>query len=182
VIHVKQRQKYESTERRGDCWTACIASIFEVPYETLPDLNSNRQSSLLTEWLALHYPGVVMRQRDHVPFDAEDDHVALRKIAPPGFWIASVESPRFTEECRFHVSGEGTPLPPFWYERDACPHCGGSGERPGFHAVVCRSDLVVHDPSPDVTGYGWEYNGKLCSITWFEVTDPARLIPRALPL
>lgn len=181
MIHVKQRQKYESADRRGDCWTACVASIFEVPYETLPDLNANRQSSLLAEWLGLHYPAITLRSRDYVPFDAERDVDQLRKIAPPGFWIASVESPRFSEKCLYHASETGTPEPPFWYDPAECPHCGGTGERPGFHAVVCRRDEVVHDPHPEVEGVGWSYNGRLCSVSWFEVTDPGRLVPRRLP-
>lgn len=181
MIHVRQTRTFEPGDPpyRGNCFAACVASVFEVPIEVLPELHG-RQDSALMEWLHIHYPGVAVRTRDHVPFDADDDWP--KGLYPPsGFWIANVQSPRFTEDCTAHTRDGGEPMPPNWYDIADCPHCEGTGTRPGFHAVVARFGEVAHDPHPDVTGYGWEYNGKLCGITWFEVTDPGRLIPRRVP-
>lgn len=184
MIHVKQTKLYDPGPPvyRGNCVNACIASIFEVPIESLPEFKGTETH--VQAWLAFHYPGVVVKRREFEPIDMSDEDtrraVQSDGVWRAGFWIASVESPRYSEACTFHVSETGTPMPPYWYAPDECPHCGGSGERAGFHAVVAKGGEVVHDPHPEVKGYGWEYNGRLVAQTWFEVSDPARLIPRRL--
>lgn len=150
-----------------------------MPLETLPDM-TGRQDADLTDWLAIYFPGVAVRTRDHEPFDGENGWPP-GLFPPPGYWIACVESPRFQEECEKHTAKGGKPLPPHWYDLADCPFCHGTGTRQGFHAIVCKGREVAHDPSPEVGGYAWRYNGRLCGITWFEVTDPSRLIPRLRP-
>lgn len=177
MIHVKQTRTYEGKDYRGNCYAACIASILEVPLDSLPELHG-REDAALNPWLALHFPGVTVVSTSIIPQPGGQWNPPALGM---GYWIACVESPRFREPCNMHVAEGGTPHPPFWYDLDQCPHCGGSGERPGFHAIVARGRDVVHDPHPDVTGYGWDYNGLLCGGTWFVVTDPSRLIARLVP-
>lgn len=182
MIHVQQTKLYDAgpPEYRGNCYAACVASVLEIPLEALPELHGSQDTGL-NAWLAIHYPGIQVRSRDHPP-------ALMADVFPTdwpwrtGYWLATVESTRFTEECRYHVVEGGEPLPPFWYDVAGCPHCGGSGERPGFHLVVCRGREIVHDPHPDAEGYGWEYVGRWCGETWFEVVDPSRLISRVLPV
>lgn len=180
MIHVKQTRGYEGKDYRGNCFTACVASLFEIPLEGLPDF-TGKQNAALTDWLNVHYPGVIVRSREHEPFDA-DGKWPVGLYPPHGFWMATVESPRFTEECTRHTAPGGNTMPPHWYDLPDCPFCHGTGTRQGFHLVVCKSGKVVHDPSPEVGGYGWEYNGRLSGATWFEVSDPGRLLARTLPL
>ena len=177
MIHVKQTRTFEGVDYRGNCYAACVASIFEVPIESLPELHG-REDAALNPWLDVHFPGITVVSQSIVPTEGGDWNPAGLGMS---YWIACVESPRFTEDCRYHVAAGGTPHPPFWYDRDECPHCGGTDTRPGFHAVVARGRDVAHDPHPDVEGYHWDYNGRLCGGTWFVVDDAARLIARRVP-
>lgn len=177
MIHLKQTRTFEGADYRGNCYAACVASILELPIESLPELHG-REDAALNPWLDMHFPGISIVSQSLVPVEGGEWN-------PPGlgmgWWIACVESPRFREQCGFHVAPGGEAMPPFWYDRAECPHCGGTDERPGFHAIVCRGRRVEHDPHPDVTGYGWEYNGRLCGGSWFVVDDPGRLIARIVP-
>lgn len=180
MIHVRQTKLYDPGPPvfRGNCYAACVASVFEVPLAALPELHGEQDTGL-NRWLGFHFPGVKVVTRDFEPIEVtEDTQRAWRR----GLWLATVESPRFTEECLYHVVEGGTPLSPFFYEKSECPHCAGSGTRPGFHLVVCDGSKVAHDPHPAAGGYGWEYNGRLCGETWFEIVDPGKLIPRPRPV
>lgn len=178
MIHVKQTRTYEGPEYRGNCYQACVASIFELAIDMVPDLHG-RGDSLLQHWLDVHYPGVAVRSRDVVPLDPRTEQFTLP--VGQGWWIATVQSTRFVEPCNYHVVEGGEPMPPYWYHALECPHCGGNGDRPGFHAIVCRGNKVEHDPHPDCGGYDWSYVGKLVGVTSFEVSDPSRLSVRLTP-
>lgn len=172
MIHVKQTRTYEGPEYRGNCYSACVASIFELPIDRVPDLHGGGDSAL-NEWLAVYYPGVRVESRDIVPTEGS----TWKGVQ--GLWIATVESPRYTEECRYHTAGpDAEEMEPFWWHRENCPHCCGGGERPGYHAVVAEGRFVKHDPHPAIAGYAWEYNGRLCGWSRFVVVDPARLSVR----
>lgn len=177
MIHVKQTRGYEGDHYRGNCLAACIATIFEIPIDRLPEFQG--RDSEVVGWLSFFYPGVEMVVRDYRPQDFREWQ--KDNATPRGYWIANVESPRFFEDCLLHTAEGGTEMPPFWYDEATCPHCNGMGTRPGFHAIVCRDGEVVHDPHPDVAGYDWSYNGRFCGVTTFAVTDPSRLIPRWRP-
>ena len=182
MIHVRQTKLYEEGPPvyRGNCVQACVASLFDLPIDSVPDMHG-RTDQMLNEWLSVHYPGVVVQSRDETP--ASGDDFPHRH----GYWIATVESPRFTEQCSYHVAEnddgtpKGEPMPPFWYFKDDCPHCKGTGTRPGYHAIVMKGREVVHDPHPDAEGYGYEYVGRFVAATWFYVGDPSRLAHRSIP-
>jgi hypothetical protein len=52
----------------GDCYPACIASIFEIPLRDAPGRNGSSQE--VWDWLARNYPGVGMVVRDFGPHPA----------------------------------------------------------------------------------------------------------------
>lgn len=157
---------------QGDCYVACIASVFELPLEGCPGLGGNSQQ--VWNWLAANYPGVGMIVRDWtVPRDEPDRH--------EGFWIAHVLSPRFREPDCHHCTPDRRrrSRPPHFWRRDECPACDGTGHSHGVHAIVMEHWRPVWDPHPHVAGLldSYKYVGE----TVFVVTDPARLQPRTLP-
>jgi hypothetical protein len=77
----------------GNCVAACIASIFDVPLETVTvPLGGSYQA--VCDWTRRHYPGLYPV---HVVWD-RSDWDELVNVEPPtrfrSYWIASVESPR----------------------------------------------------------------------------------------
>lgn len=174
MIHVKQTKIYDAGPPvyRGNCLTACLASLFELPIEAVPESPFKQDASIIS-WLNINFPGISIKSQEIEP----TDNIPMRV----GYWLATVESPRYNEECHYHVAEGGTPMTPFWWKIEECPHCRGSGLRPGYHEVVANGRRVAHDPHPKAEGVGWGYNGRLCMITWFEVHDPSRLISRTLP-
>jgi hypothetical protein len=173
---VRQQQKVAVDERgirlpesRGDCYPACVASIFELPLEKVPGLGGNTQA--VFDWMALNYPGIGLRSRTWVePRDEPEYHA--------GFWIATVLSSRFREaDCSYCRPDTETSDPPWFWRRDECPACEGSGEMRGLHAIVMENRDVAWDPHPDADGSPYRY----CGEDFFIVTDPSRLAARPLP-
>ncbi len=79
---------------RGNCFSACIASLLEIPIEIVPNFISERhdvpQSALLNQWLAplnLH------------ALYCETDIMHPEHAVPDGFYILTGTSPR----GRLHV-------------------------------------------------------------------------------
>lgn len=175
---VEQRKLYRPDDhpdgpQRGDCLRACVASILEVEYEDVPDLEGYHQG--LHDWLRTVAPGVVVRQQCLTPLDRAET-VDDWKSWPhthyePDFWIAGVWSPRIPDVevfgcgCASKVPG-GDP---------ACRWCGGKPEtrsmgiRWGLHAVVMRNGSLAWDPHPERDGAA----GPFRSATTFRLSDPA---------
>lgn len=155
----------------GDCYPACIASIFEIPLELAPGMNGNSQK--VWDWLALNYPGIGMTVRDwHEPRD---------HVRNDGFWIATVISPRFREpDCHHCTTDRRRKSKPEhgFYRRDECVDCGGTGHGRGFHAVVMEYGRLAWDPHPKAD---WDTPLQIVGETLFTVTDPARLAVRTIP-
>lgn len=94
MIFVEQRTKF-------DCLTACLASIFEEPYEDVPvfcDQETGKSGPfwyrLLEDWLAERGFAFLQRVRE----DGMDDDPMRCPFAYPGYWIAGVKSPRVDGE------------------------------------------------------------------------------------
>lgn len=155
----------------GDCYPACIASIFELPLSQVPGRRGNRQE--VFDWLALNFPGVgVISRHWTVPRDEPDFH--------QGYWIATVISRRFRmADCQSCIADRRRKSnPPYFWRREECPACEGTGEELGLHAVVMEGRQRVWDPHPKADRDApLQFRGE----DVFVVTDPARLTPRVLP-
>lgn len=118
MIPVAQRQLWRPDDhpdgpQRGDCLRACVASILELDYDDVPDLQGDYQP--LFRWLKEVAPGVGVRQRNLT----EVSHIETlsswegwpREHYEPGYWIAGIYSPRIPDRedcdcgCRHQVPG-----------------------------------------------------------------------------
>ena len=154
----------------GDCFPACIASLFEIPLDQAPGMGGNTQD--LHDWLALNFPGISVVSRDW-----------LEPKAPyfrPGYWIATVISSRFREPDCHHCTTDRRrkSKPPWFWRRAECPYCEGSGHCRGLHAIVMEHARRVWDPHPKAD---WDNEPRIVGETFFVVTDPARLTARTQP-
>lgn len=85
---------------RGNCLAACVASIFEVPLDSLAGVYD---SPALWEWLTERFPGIGMVAHTYYGDGSDEIHgVPLGSRRPEGHtglpgatpWIAVVQSPR----------------------------------------------------------------------------------------
>lgn len=181
MIPVEQRQLWRPDDhpdgpQRGDCLRACVASIFELPYEEIP-ANTIEGDRRINEWLSTTLPGVAA-QYHYLRGIAEPETLDSWREWPqshyePGYWIAAVKSPRIpdVEEfgcgCVAQVPG-GDP---------ECEWCGGKPEtrsmgiRWGLHAVVMRHGRCVWDPHPERS----DTVGPFAGATTFRAVDPGAL-------
>lgn len=113
---VEQRYDY-------DCMTACIASVFEVPYEEAPVLADPETCEPVEQWLRvmtlwMHERGVhpwhVGLWGQEKPYLKWGSKEIEWHFAPSGFWLGGVKSPRYD----------------------------------GLHCVVMFGQRVVWDPHP----------------------------------
>lgn len=153
--------------QRGDCVAACLASIFELPIDVFPPTDDRQW---LWRWLAVYYPGVSFVHKQYGrPTEQAPGHTGLH--------LAGIVSSRFRERCT-DCNEEIEESTPFFFRRDECPWCGGSGIRPGHHSVVMKGSHREWDPHPDAD---WDAPLTYVSETLFIVTDVARLAPRMVP-
>lgn len=116
-----------------DCFRACVATVFGLSYENVPEFVRPGQSSSApddTGWRALLHDWLAERNLvlweiglhgDKLPMLMFGGHKIAYHFDPRGVWIASVKSPRF----------EGT------------------------HAIVMRGREVLWDPHPQrAMGHG----------------------------
>lgn len=183
MILVEQRQLWRPDDhpegpQYGDCYRACVASIFEVAYEETDGITGG-DSQTLTDWVRRRYPGVGMSYR--MLGDTWKDVETLdswrqwpESHYEPGYWIATVKSKRIPDREIYGCGcGERTP----GGDPD-CRWCGGKpdtrfmGIQWGLHAVVMRHGVCVWDPHPERDkGFG-----PFCGATFFRVEDPAKLL------
>jgi hypothetical protein len=149
---------------RGNCVAACVASIFEYPYCAAVGLPDATLPEELAAWTVKHHPALFLHEADfrsnyrEVAEPSEElpygrwDYDDPEDFTPPhpGYWIASVYSPRVVRP-----------------ESDAYyPH-------PGLHAVVMKGERCVHDPHPE--GAATEEQPVALGAEWWAVADPAKL-------
>lgn len=124
MIPVEQRELGgPDSDRRGDCLNACVASLLELPYSHVPYFNLHGEAwwSLLLEFFESHGYGIwrIPLWGETLP-KLRSTKLLNHVINPPGYWIASVKSPRLKE-----ADGE-----------------------PALHAVVMYETGVAWDPNP----------------------------------
>lgn len=185
MIEVEQRQLWRPADHPdgpqfGDCYRACIASLFEVDYELVPELRGDTHK--LHEWLSEVAPGVRVQHRILGDLWKEPETLDSWRQWPAthhefGYWIATVKSSRIPDLQRFGCgcaddAGVGDP---------SCKWCHGKpGERSmgiqwGLHAVVMRNRDLAWDPHPLRDGTVGPFRGA----ETFHLDDPAPAI-RAL--
>lgn len=158
MIEVEQRDT-TGDGRVGDCWPCCFASILELPYEAVPNFaQMEHDGEVESAWNAAQ---TFLRARGLIQWSvpiwgSAEDGPRLRfgaelvdyRLHPTGYWVATVRSPRVTEECGA-CRGTGTYMPPYENGRPGpCEGCDAVGSVPGNHAVVMRGSGVAWDPHP----------------------------------
>lgn len=179
---VTQTRGYENDSFRGNCFPACIASIFELPLPAVPRYDTQH----VYNWLRRRYPGIGMKRivyfKPHPKYPFE--YVDIAKAKPPdhpGYWIATVESPRFTTLChrcfgkkriKVYLKDDGhLPEKERVSRRERCFACKGKGREIGLHAVVMQGNKLAWDPSPKRDMGIGRFRGE----TLFYVNDPSLL-------
>lgn len=176
---------FEPDRERGNCLSACIASIFEVSIEDAE--SAAEYASNTREWVEARFPGVSIAERElgKRPRDRAEiltDYQSWPSEAPyhNGFWIGTFWSPRILDRPMY---GCGCP----WDEQDNfvganpdCRWCAGEPLRRymgvdwGMHAVVMKGGKVAWDPH-SLSRERKEYNYWRAEMT-IVVTDPSKLI------
>lgn len=138
----------------GDCFSACVASIFEV---LLSAATMRPYPDDIVAWTQRNYPALeyvsidlctnYKAHEDRWTYDLAD----INTIAPPtrGYWIASVPSLRLKRP----------PSDPYY-------------PMPALHAIVMRGAAQVHDPNPN---YGTPNYSQIAASLYWVVSDPAKL-------
>lgn len=162
---------------------ACTASIFELPLSAVP--RKGHGDLTMNKWLRRRYPGLGVQRityfkpHSKYPYEYVDEFLKEPRRVIPGFWIATVESPRFTTMCsRCAGFGRITAILVSKRKRGMrCFHCKGTGKVTGLHAVVMEGMTLAWDPSPDRDMGIGRFHGE----TVFVVIDPAKLA-RVMPV
>lgn len=75
----------------GDCFSACIASILEIPLEDVPNPKGEDWVHRFNEWLRDYGLAIVTMG---LPEGAKDMPLDMRRYFLPGYCILAVKSPR----------------------------------------------------------------------------------------
>lgn len=183
MIEVEQRRLWRPADhpdgpQRGDCVAACLASIFELPYEQCAEVDGTSQS--IFAWTRDRFPGIragirVVRPLGDGPEKLGDHLTWPTSHLEQGYWMAGIWSPRIPDEemrgcgCADRTGGAGDP---------GCEHCGGRpAERSlgilyGLHAVVMHGHELAWDPHPERDPTATLY---FDSATSWHVEDPSKL-------
>ena len=186
MISVEQRRLWRPDDhpdgpQRGDCLAACVASIFEVPYEDCAEIDGDTET--VRAWLTARYPGLSVSYRIFHGLDDCPERIGDHVNWPThhweqGYWIASVWSPRIpdreTFDCGCAYDSDNQPKPPDpdcrWCHGE--PHKRSMGITWGLHAVVMRGARLAWDPHPSRDPNAGLY---FAGAVTFVVTDPALL-------
>lgn len=110
----------------GNCLNACLASIFEVPIESLPEWDEHSNwYEVLTRYMV-------------DTFGVQPIEVHLKHIAPEDFWIPAM----------------GYSSDVYWAPLEGYYMVNGKSERGLEHSVVAKGGHYVHDPHPDGSYFG----------------------------
>jgi hypothetical protein len=111
-------------EERGDCFDACLASILEVPLESVHVAHDDHWWDHAQAAAARHgYRILSVYTREHSPWEATAG--SLADYLGDVYWIAAVPS----LNLGFHEDG-----------------------RPVGHVIVMRGENVAHDPGVGIDG------------------------------
>jgi hypothetical protein len=161
--------------QRGDCLTACVASIFELPIDQVPFFVESE--SWWDDYQAFFCERGFQVGEVRISVD-DDDPTKLTGHPTDGiYWIATVKSPRGKARCSV-CEGTKSTTDQWDSEREeyahfdepqACSYCGASGLVPSLHCVVMCGGELVWDPHPrrDMGHLGW------VSGEWLIARDPA---------
>lgn len=158
VIPVEQRymaifDEHGDNLQRGDCLTACIASIFELPIDEVPFFVQE------DDWYRAYHDWVRTRglciERAWISVDDEDP-TKLNGYPSDRYWIATVLSPRGKTRCNV-CKGERETATQWDKELSTyqildapapCSYCDATGLKPSLHAIVMRGREIAWDPHP----------------------------------
>lgn len=156
---IKHLQK-DFGQETGDCFAACLASLLEVPLESVPNFRKQQTEAkdgsvcMVTEadkWLrSVHNKRIItIELYSSEGGKPKTDQVLLNRLCQPGeMVILSGESPRTRSD-------------------------GGKK----YHCVIGRPQVygyeVVHDPHPDGTGIV----GQPYGVKWIVPTEGPTLLP-----
>jgi hypothetical protein len=147
--------------QRGDCLTACVASLFELPLSEVPFFVESE--SWWSDYQRFFHERGFQLGQVSICTDENDRRVLTGYPLDGVYWIATVKSPRGKARCS-SCKGVG------W----GCGACNGLGLVPSLHCVVMRGKELVWDPHPQrAMGHLGFVQGE-----WFIALDPARLAPR----
>lgn len=160
--------------QRGDCLTACVASIFELPIDAVPFfVDEDDWHGSYTGWLRER--GLVLGA-PHVVVDVNDPTVLRGHPTDGIYWIATVKSPRGLTRCVI-CKGEAKAQHQWlgveeryveYDEPRPCVECNATGRTPSLHAVVMLGGELVWDPHPQrEMGHLGFVSGE-----WFILADP----------
>lgn len=137
----------------GDCFRACVASIFELAIDEVPHFTESPSWYRdLGRWVAARGPIHVDNETNREIVEIDGKRVAQNKRTEHphrwhrGYWIGCVNSENF---------GDGA-----------------------THAVVMLDGGVAHDPSPHPRRTPYEFIGG----TWFVCTNPAAIGRGTVPM
>lgn len=160
--------------QKGDCLTACVAALFEVPIDEVPFFVIEKDwHGSYTRWLRDR--GIVLAH-PQISVDPDDPTVLRGRPSDGIYWIATVKSPRGRARCAV-CRGEREALEQWlgFEERyvkydtpQPCVNCEATGFEASLHCVVmCGGDLVW-DPHPqrDMGHLGFVFG------EWFVLADP----------
>jgi hypothetical protein len=167
--------------QRGDCLTACIASLFELSLDEVPFFVE--KDTWWSDYQAfLHERGFQLGQVRIST--ADDDPLRLTGAPADGiYWLATVLSPRGKTRCSV-CQGERATTTQWDSERDEyvyfddpqpCSYCNATGLVPCLHSIVMCGREIVWDPHPqrDMGHLGW------VSGEWFIARNPGSLSLRS---
>ena len=181
MIPVEQRQmaifdEHGDCVQHGDCLTACVASIFELPLDEVPFFVEH------DDWHRRYHGFVAARGLciERAWINVDEDPTQLTGSPGDRYWIATVYSPRGKTRCTI-CKGERETLRQYdrktgdWFdldELDACWYCEATGLIASLHAVVMHGRELVWDPHPQrEMGHLGFISGEQ-----FGVPDPARVM------
>lgn len=155
----------------GQCHRACIASLFEVPIDSLPSMGGFPPADYPNDWVNPE-SGMTLSHEQYVHTRSWLAERGLIHICVP-----YRDRPIYNERgVLTHREGER-----MW---GLCIASGPSPRGPWSHACVYdldqwdeernRRGVLVHDPHPGGTGLE-----TIDSVTVFAVTDPAKMQPRS---
>jgi hypothetical protein len=127
MIPVMQRKAHTETAHGeatviGDCFNAAVASVLELPYEDVPHFVEIYHDEPPDVWHKHFVEWAKERGWWALHYGLSGEDFETGEWVPPGYWIASVTTPR-----NFVTDDDGDP---------------------GAHAVVMYGRDLVHDPHP----------------------------------
>jgi hypothetical protein len=184
VIRVEQRQmaifdEHGDNVQRGDCLTACVASVLELPIDEVPVFVES--DSWWNDYLEFFRERGFLIEGAFMRVD-ETDPLKLCGWPSERYWIATVKSPRGKTRCSVCKGEKATSRQ--WDgelgdyvefdEPQPCGHCEATGLVASLHAVVMYGRDLVWDPHPqrDMGHLGFVSGNQ------FGVADPSLLVPR----